>query len=415
MMSFQRAALLVVDFAGCVGLLFLATSSAYLSYLIFWRLRLPFNSKMLPAALPPLDGLPQVLLQIPIYNELHVAEGTIRAAAALEWLPNKLSIQVLDSSTNSTTHMVRAVVEELRSAGLHIELIRRNNREGYKAGALQAGHVLSSAPYIAILDADFRAPPGWLRNMVGVLLQESQVAFAQSRLDYRNADTNRLTRVQQLLHDAHFITEQTVRSSRGLPMNCSTGVVWRRSALEESGGWSDDTLVEDLDLALRACLRGWRGLLVSEPTPFGELPERWQDWRAQQNRWSNGHIQVARKLLKTVWRSNLTIEAKIVTSLNLSMPLALPGLAILCLSIFAGATMRGSLMPYAPILIPGLITAIVILVGWTLPPVYWLRRSSLGQYLRNLLNCALVHLHLSMMNSVDIVGTALGKKRGWGR
>ena len=108
------------------------------------------------------------------------------------------------------------------------------------------------------------------------------------------ATKNWLTRVQGFLLDAHFAVEQEGRFRAGLPISFNgTAGVWSREAIDNAGGWTGDTLTEDLDLSMRCALKGWRTAMVSDLEVPGELPETAAGWRAQQARWTKGHAQCA--------------------------------------------------------------------------------------------------------------------------
>ena len=167
-------------------------------------------------------------------------------------------------------------------------------------------------PIVAVFDADFVPPPDWLRRAMAAMLANPRAAFVQTRIEWGNGERNWLTRAQRLMQDAHFAVEQDVRARRGVPFQFNgTGGIWRRAAVEEAGGWSHDTLSEDLDLVLRTHLKGWSGVFLMEPHVIGELPQQLEDFGAQQSRWSKGFVQVARKLLPQIWNADWSGEAKL--------------------------------------------------------------------------------------------------------
>jgi cellulose synthase/poly-beta-1,6-N-acetylglucosamine synthase-like glycosyltransferase len=178
-------------------------------------------------------------------------------------------------------------------------------RTGFKAGNLAFGLDHSNAPYVAIFDADFVPPPDFLRRTVRALVADSRLAFVQARWGHANREQNWLTAAQGFLLDSHFAVEQEARFRLGLPISFNgTAGVWSRAAIDHGGGWTGDTLTEDLDLSMRCALKGWRGAIVSDLEVPGELPDTAQAWRAQQARWTKGHAQVARKLIPEIWVSN---------------------------------------------------------------------------------------------------------------
>ncbi len=239
--------------------------------------------------------LPSVAVQLPIYNEAHVAERLIRACAALDYPHDKLFIQVLDDSTDDTAAIIAELVQKLQQSGLHIMHHRRTHREGYKAGALAYGLRHTQADCIAIFDADFLPPPDFLRRTAPYFHADDRLALVQTRWSHFNHDTNWLTRAQALNIDAHFVVEQTARNRGNLPMSMNgTGALWRVAAVRDAGGWSAVTLTEDLDLSYRAQLRGWRFCYLPDVAVPGELPPQVQAYKTQQARWATGSTQCLR-------------------------------------------------------------------------------------------------------------------------
>lgn len=274
---------------------------------------------------------PRVLVQLPAFNEGMLIERAIRAAD-LDWPRDRLTIQVLDDSTDGSEAISRRFADDLRRAGLDITVIHRRDRAGFKAGALANGLERDDSPFVAIFDADFVPPADFLKRTVPILAADRGLAFVQARWEHLNAGQNLLTRAQAVMLDAHFGVEQSVRSAAGLvlPFNGTCGV-WRREAIEDAGGWTADTLTEDLDLSVRAHLAGWRAAYAPDVAAPGELPTTLAAWRTQQHRWNKGFAQVARKLLPAVWRSGLPTLSKLALTLEVGQSLFCP-LAALCLT-----------------------------------------------------------------------------------
>ena len=245
--------------------------------------------------------LPRVTTQLPLFNEPHVAERLLRAVAALDYPRDRHEIQVLDDSTDETREIVDAVAAELRAAGHDVRVLRREQRLGYKAGALRHGMGAASGEFFAIFDADFVPAPDFLRRTVPIFALRPGIGFLQTRWTHLNARDSLLCEAQATGIDAHFLVEQTARAAGGLFMNFNgTAGVWRRRAIEDAGGWQDDTLTEDLDLSYRAQLAGWAPHYLPEITVPGELPASVGAYRQQQFRWAKGSIQTACKLLPAV-------------------------------------------------------------------------------------------------------------------
>lgn len=265
-----------------------------------------------PASLADDREWPSVTIQLPVYNERHVIERLLRTVAAIDYPPGLLEIQLLDDSTDETTVVAERVIAELRRVtGVTIDHIRRPHREGYKAGALASGLESASGELIAVFDADFLPEPDCLRRLVPHFADGS-VAAVQARWGHLNENHSTFTRIQAFLLDMHFRFEQPVRDGLGLFINFNgTAGVWRRTAIVDAGGWSADTLTEDIDLSYRAQLRGWTIRYVEHYACPGELPIEMNGFRSQQYRWTKGPAQNARKHLPSIVRSELPVEVKL--------------------------------------------------------------------------------------------------------
>ncbi|HXG58947.1 MAG TPA: glycosyltransferase, partial [Thermoanaerobaculia bacterium] len=253
---------------------------------------------------------PPVTVQLPLYNEPNVAARLIDAVAALDY-PGPLDIQVLDDSTDATTEIVAGRVAYHRARGIAIEHVRRNSREGYKAGALAYGMSRSRAELFAIFDADFVPPPDLLLRMVPHFA-DPRTGMVQARWTHINREQSLLTRVQAIYLDGHFAIESAARHLAGRFFNFNgTAGIWRRRAIEEAGGWSPATLTEDLDLSYRAQLAGWRFVFLPHVEVAAELPATFSGFQEQQHRWAKGSIQTARRILPRIARATLPMATKI--------------------------------------------------------------------------------------------------------
>jgi cellulose synthase/poly-beta-1,6-N-acetylglucosamine synthase-like glycosyltransferase len=249
---------------------------------------------------------PVVTVQLPLYNELFVVKRLIDAVACLEYPRTQLQIQVLDDSTDETTRLAQARVAHHRAKGLDIELLHRQERCGFKAGALAAGLEAARGEFIVIFDADFVPPPDFLRRTIPHIVAEPRLGFLQTRWGYLNADYSALTRAQTIALDGHFVVEHLGRNRSGLLMNFNgTAGVWRREAIEAAGGWQSDTLTEDLDLSFRAQLAGWQALYLPEIEAPAELPPQIAAFKRQQARWATGAAQCLVKLARPLWQGTL--------------------------------------------------------------------------------------------------------------
>jgi glycosyltransferase involved in cell wall biosynthesis len=270
------------------------------------------------------EELPSVTVQLPLYNEATVVERLLDAAATLDYPLDRLEIQVLDDSNDETRPIARAKVEQLRARGIDIQYIRRPNRVGYKAGALDYGLKTARGELIAIFDADFVPQPRFLRDVVGHF-RDPAVGMVQTRWSHLNRDHSLLTSIQALMLDGHHLVENRARFGAGCYFNFSgTGGIWRTRAIAAAGGWQHDTLTEDLDLSYRAQLAGWRFVYRPDVLTPAELPEDMSAFRAQQFRWAKGTVQTARKLLGRLLRSPLALPQKIEAVFHLTPHFAYP-------------------------------------------------------------------------------------------
>lgn len=250
--------------------------------------------------------LPTVTIQLPIYNEMYVVERLIDAVCRIIYPKDKLEIQILDDSTDETTEIIQGHIKTYIDQGFDIKLIRRNNREGYKAGALKYGLELAKGSFIAIFDADFLPGSKFLNKTLPHFTNE-KVGVVQSRWGHINEQYSMLTRLQAFGLNAHFFIEQTGRSAGGHYINFNgTAGIWRKSTILDAGGWSADTITEDLDLSYRAQLRGWRFVYLEDLVSPAELPVTMPAIRSQQYRWMKGGAECLIKNAKGVFSSTIT-------------------------------------------------------------------------------------------------------------
>ena len=224
---------------------------------------------------------PKVCVQVPIYNERYVAERILDAVCELDWPNDRFEVQVLDDSDDDTVSIIARRAAHWRSRGIDVVHVRRNSRDGFKAGALAHGMTLTNSPFIAIFDADFIPPRDFLRRSLGAF-DDPTIGFVQARWGHLDEGYSWITRLQAFALDYHFLVEQPVRSAQGYFTNFTgTAGVWRRTAIEDSGGWSAATLTEDLDLSYRAQLRGWRAAYLEDLVVPEELPVSFDAFRRQ--------------------------------------------------------------------------------------------------------------------------------------
>ncbi|MDQ2923502.1 MAG: glycosyltransferase [Candidatus Dormibacteraeota bacterium] len=260
---------------------------------------------------------PLVCVQIPVYNERYVAERVLDAVCELDWPRKRFEIQVLDDSDDDTTAIVARRTAMWRLKGVQVIHVRRRTRSGFKAGALAYGLTLTAAPFIAIFDADFVPPQDFLRRIMGAF-DDPSVGFAQARWGHLDEGYSWFTRLQALAIDFHFLIEQAVRAASGYFTNFTgTAGVWRRTAIDDSGGWNADTLTEDFDLSYRAQLRGWRAIYLEDLVVPEELPVSIDAYRRQQSRWATGSFQCAFRLLVPVLRGRSRAAVKLQATIHL--------------------------------------------------------------------------------------------------
>src|SRR6516165_2628019 len=268
------------------------------------------NRHRKPAIPARFDNLPVVTVQLPVYNEIHVIERLLKAIGEIEYPIEKLEIQVLDDSTDETYQLSQREVAKLRARGFDAVVLRRENRVGFKAGALDYGFQKARGEFFFILDADFLPPPNILKECINYFA-DPKVGMIQTRWGHINRTYSWLTRAQAILLDGHLVLEQTARSRTGRFFNFNgTAGLWRKSCIREAGGWQHDTLTEDLDLSYRAQLRGWKFVFVPHVIAPAEVPVEMNAFKSQQHRWAKGSIQTCRKLLPTILRSKLPLGVK---------------------------------------------------------------------------------------------------------
>ncbi|MGH7325413.1 MAG: glycosyltransferase [Candidatus Rokuibacteriota bacterium] len=308
--------------------LFLYGVNAYVMVALHrWRRR------VMPAPGAPADW-PPVTVQLPLYNERYVARRLLDAVGAVDYPADRLEIQILDDSTDDTTAILADAARALAGRGLSVAHIHRLDRTGFKAGALAAGLKEARGEFIAVFDADFVPPPDFLRTTLPHFA-DPRVAVVQMRWGHLNRDFSLLTIAQSLGIDGHFGVEQAARCAGDLFLNFNgTAGVWRRAAIEDAGGWTHDTLTEDLDLSYRAQLRGWRIEYRPELVCPAELPVLVTGFKSQQRRWAKGSIQTALKLLPEVLRAPLSRWVKYQAAVHLTYYMIHPlMLAVVLLSI----------------------------------------------------------------------------------
>jgi len=261
---------------------------------------------------------PRVTIQLPMFNESKVARRLIDATCRIDYPRDRLEIQVLDDSVDETVDMVRDAVNYWRAEGFNIHHIHRQDRTGFKAGALANGMRTCEGEYILIFDADFIPQPEILKSTIHYFT-DPRVGMVQARWEHLNRDQSLLTKTEAILLDGHFVIEHAARNRSGRFMSFNgTAGTWRRNCIDDAGGWQHDTLTEDMDLSYRAQMKGWKFVYLPELTSPAELPPDMEAFKQQQYRWAKGNAQTCRKLLPTILKSNLSKRIKLEAFFHLT-------------------------------------------------------------------------------------------------
>jgi len=285
-------------------------------YLVYLYMKHKGNAPVEP---PELRELPRVTVQLPIFNEMYVADRLIDTVCEIDYPRERLEIQVLDDSTDETTEIAELAVRRHAARGFDIHYMHRVDRTGYKAGALEAGLQKATGAFIAIFDADFIPPADFLKRTLPHFGTDAKIGMVQARWGHINQDYSLLTKIQSILLDAHFVLEHGGRNRSGCFFNFNgTAGIWRRDAIESAGGWQHDTLTEDLDLSYRAQLEGWRFVFLPDLVSPAEVPVEMNSFKSQQHRWAKGSIQTCIKLLPRILSSKQPFSVKIEAFFHLT-------------------------------------------------------------------------------------------------
>ncbi len=299
--------------------------SLFLLYYYYKTQKIQYPKYELP------DELPTVTIQLPIFNEYYVVDRLITHVCAIEYPKDKLEIQVLDDSTDETQELAQKLVEEYRQKGFDIHYIHRDNREGFKAGALKYGLERARGELIAIFDADFVPQKDFLLKTVPYF-QNPKVGMVQTRWGHINENYSILTQAVALSLDGHFVIEQQVRNKAGFFINFNgTAGVWRKETIIDAGNWQSDTLTEDLDLSYRAQLKGWRFIYLNDVVSPAELPADINALKSQQFRWTKGAVETAKKILPIFIKANLPFKVKLEGFIHLTSNIVFPFILIVAI------------------------------------------------------------------------------------
>jgi cellulose synthase/poly-beta-1,6-N-acetylglucosamine synthase-like glycosyltransferase len=329
-------------------LVILAVYGWHRYYLVYLYMK---NKGRMPVPAGGQNLLPPVTIQLPIYNEMYVADRLIDAVCQIEYPRELLEIQVLDDSTDETRSAAEQAVRRNAARGVDITYIHRTDRTGYKAGALDAGLKTAKGEFVAIFDADFIPTADFLQRTVP-FFADPKVAMVQARWGHINQDYSLLTKIQSILLDGHFVLEHGGRNRSGLFFNFNgTAGIWRRAAIGDAGGWQHDTLTEDLDLSYRAQLRGWRFVFLPDLIAPAEVPVEMNSFKSQQHRWAKGSIQTCRKLLPRILRANVPFGVKAEAFFHLTANFNYPLMCVLSVLMAPAMVIRYNMGWYEMLLI----------------------------------------------------------------
>jgi cellulose synthase/poly-beta-1,6-N-acetylglucosamine synthase-like glycosyltransferase len=360
--------------------------------------------------------IPYVTVQLPIYNEKYVVERLLENIARLEYPKSKLEIQVLDDSTDDSVGETASKIAELRNTGLDIRHIRRENREGFKAGALKEGLTIAKGEFIAIFDADFLPDQDWLKKTVPYF-KDAEIGVVQTRWGHINRDYSTLTRIQAFALDAHFTLEQVGRNSKGHFINFNgTAGIWRKQCILDAGNWEGDTLTEDLDLSYRAQLKNWKFKYLEDVETPAELPVVISAARSQQFRWNKGGAENFRKTVLSVIKArNIPLKTKfhgVMHLLNSSMFLCVFLVAVLSIPMLYIKNTFGHLGWIFEVTSFFIISTIILFI------CYWFTYKSIQgsgldnfvDYIKLFFTFFSVALGFSLHNTVAVLEGHMGKR-----
>ncbi len=278
-----------------------------------------------------LTEYPHITIQLPVFNEMYVVERLIKSTCDIDYPLDKLEIQVLDDSTDETVEIVANIVKEYRLRGFDIVHIHRDDRSGFKAGALKEGLKTSKGEFVAIFDADFIPRKNFLKVVIP-FFKDPKIGMVQTRWEHLNRSYSLITQILSLALDGHFVMEQQARNKADYFINFNgTSGVWRKECIYDAGNWEADTLTEDLDLSYRAQLKGWKFKYLTDFTTPAEVPSEIVSVKSQQFRWTKGAMETCRKILPRVWKSKFPLKLKIISTFHLTNNIVFPFILIACI------------------------------------------------------------------------------------
>ena len=354
-----------------------------------------------------------VTVQLPLYNEPYVTERLIDAVCALDYPKNFLEIQVIDDSNDETIEIVDKVSAKWEKLGINIKVIRRENRSGFKAGALKHALEIAKGEFIAIFDADFIPSIDFLRKTVPVLNQKG-IGMVQTRWGHTNREYSLLTKAQAFWLENHFRIEQTSRSNLNLFFNFNgTAGIWKKQAILEAGNWQADTLTEDLDLSYRAQLKGWKFLYLEDVISPAELPPTLSALKGQQYRWTKGGAEVSRKLIPALIKSKQPLKIKLHAIghlLNSGVYLAIAISAFLSIPLLFIKDIVPSLKPMMTVGTVFFSNFVVLAVAYFIATRDYFKNKNIFQFVKMFQLYLSFAVGMSFHNSIAVLQGYFGKR-----
>ena len=267
-------------------------SSYYTVMLFISSLRYP---RSLADADTPLDEPPNVSVLIAAYNEKFVIGRTLDAIKSLDYPSGKIQVIVADDSTDDTRNVIDKKIEELSSSGIAASVSRRNNREGFKSGAMNHAAPLLRGEYVLLLDADSTVTPASLSQGLAAFRLDPRIAFVSFRVGHYNREQNLITRLFALSQDQGDTITKMGSYALDAPYSFQGGfTLMSLAVLGEVGFWTNDSIVDDADLSCKIYSAGWRGVYLSDVKVYGEDPSNLEIWKKQAARVAHGWTKCAR-------------------------------------------------------------------------------------------------------------------------
>ena len=354
---------------------------------------------------------PSVTIQLPIYNEKYVAARLVNAVCAMDYPKDKLKIMILDDSDDDTVELLENLVNHHKKNGYDIVHVRRENRIGYKAGALKHAMKFTTTEFVAIFDADF-IPPTWYLKKAIPYFAKQNIGLIQCRWGHLNENYSALTQAQALSLDFHFLIEQKAKSNSHLFMNFNgTAGIWRKECIDDAGGWHTATLVEDLDLSYRAQMKGWKCVFLPNIVVKAELPVQMNGAKRQQFRWAKGSIQCAVKLLSDILvKRKIAVEAKLQAFVQLTRHIVFPLMLIqfLTLPILLASDINLYVVSFLPVIT--IVAYLAMGPGAYLLVIHNIWKNNWKAKAKTLPYLLVYSIGMSVNNTVAVFDAVLGKK-----